>query len=73
MLIILEGADGVGKSTIAKRLARILNARIIHCTKDTRTTLRIFAAFCMLLKSNTSSQTDFAMGNSYISLKKSAN
>nr|DAU82217.1 MAG TPA: TMPK protein [Caudoviricetes sp.] len=35
MLIVLEGVDGVGKSTIARKLARILNARIIHCTKDT--------------------------------------
>lgn len=35
MLIILEGPDGAGKSTIARRLARILNAKIIHCTKDT--------------------------------------
>lgn len=42
MLIILEGADGVGKSTIAKRLARILNARIIHCTKDTPNDLAYF-------------------------------
>ena len=42
MLIVLEGADGVGKSTIAKRLARILNARIIHCTKDTPNDLAYF-------------------------------
>lgn len=42
MLIILEGADGAGKSTIAKRLARILNARIIHCTKDTPNDLAYF-------------------------------
>lgn len=42
MLIVLEGADGVGKSTIAKRLARILNARIIHCTKDTPNDLTYF-------------------------------
>lgn len=42
MLIILEGADGVGKSTIAKRLARIFNARIIHCTKDTPNDLAYF-------------------------------
>lgn len=42
MLIILEGADGVGKSTIAKRLARILNAKIVHCTKDTPNDLAYF-------------------------------
>lgn len=42
MLIVLEGADGVGKSTIAKRLARILNARIIHCTKNTPNDLAYF-------------------------------
>jgi thymidylate kinase len=35
VLIILEGCDGTGKSTIAKNLANILDARIIHCTKET--------------------------------------
>lgn len=35
MLIVLEGCDGVGKSTIARSLAKILNARIIHCTTTT--------------------------------------
>ena len=42
MLIVLEGVDGVGKSTIARKLARILNARIIHCTKDTPNDYRYF-------------------------------
>lgn len=32
MLIILEGCDGAGKSTVAKKLADILNAEIIHCS-----------------------------------------
>lgn len=35
MLIILEGCDGTGKSTIAKRLASVLNAEVIHCSTKT--------------------------------------
>lgn len=35
MLIILEGCDGTGKSTIAKRLASVLNAEVIHCNTKT--------------------------------------
>lgn len=42
MLIILEGPDGVGKTTIAKRLARILNGKIVHCTKDTPNDMSYF-------------------------------
>ena len=35
MLIVLEGCDGVGKTTIARNLASVLDARIIHCTAKT--------------------------------------
>ena len=35
MLVILEGCDGTGKSTIAKRLASVLNAEVIHCSTKT--------------------------------------
>lgn len=42
MLIVLEGCDGVGKSTIARSLAKILNARIIHCTTTTPNDYKFF-------------------------------
>ena len=36
MLIVLEGCDGSGKTTVAKNLKNILpDAEIIHCTKET--------------------------------------
>lgn len=36
MLIVLEGCDGSGKSTVAEHLKNILpNAEIVHCTTDT--------------------------------------
>ena len=35
MLIVLEGCDGTGKSTLAKTLATILDAEIIHCSQYT--------------------------------------
>lgn len=35
MLIVLEGCDGSGKTTLAKFLAPILNAEIVHCTTET--------------------------------------
>lgn len=35
MLVILEGCDGTGKSTMAKRIASVLNADIIHCSTKT--------------------------------------
>ena len=38
MLIVLEGCDGSGKTTIANKLAQILGAEIIHCTTDTPNT-----------------------------------
>jgi thymidylate kinase len=35
MLIILEGCDGTGKTTLANSLSKVLNAEIIHCTRET--------------------------------------
>lgn len=35
MIYILEGCDGTGKTTLAKKLAPILDADIIHCTVET--------------------------------------
>lgn len=35
MLVVLEGCDGTGKTTLAKFLSKLLNADIIHCTAET--------------------------------------
>lgn len=35
MLIVLEGCDGVGKTTLAKQLQKLLDAKIIHCSSTT--------------------------------------
>lgn len=43
MLIVLEGCDGSGKSTVANHLKNILpNAEIIHCTTTTANTYEFF-------------------------------
>jgi thymidylate kinase len=43
MLIVLEGCDGSGKTTIAKNLKAILpDAEIIHCTTTTPNTYEFF-------------------------------
>lgn len=42
MLIVLEGCDGVGKTTIARNLAQAMNARIIHCTSKTPNDYKFF-------------------------------
>ena len=43
MLIVLEGCDGSGKTTIANNLKAILpNAEIIHCTTETPNDLEFF-------------------------------
>lgn len=35
MLIVLEGCDGSGKTTLAKMLATLFDANIVHCTTKT--------------------------------------
>lgn len=35
MLYILEGCDGAGKTTVATKLAKVLDAEIIHCSQYT--------------------------------------
>lgn len=43
MLIVLEGCDGSGKTTIANNLKAILpNAEIIHCTTETPNDFEFF-------------------------------
>ena len=42
MLVVLEGCDGTGKSTMAKRIASVLNAEIIHCSTKTPNDYKFF-------------------------------
>lgn len=42
MLIVLEGCDGSGKTTFAKKLAQLIDAEIIHCTTETPNDYQFF-------------------------------
>lgn len=42
MLIILEGCDGTGKTTLANQLSKLLDAKIIHCSTTTPNTFDYF-------------------------------
>ena len=42
MLVVLEGCDGTGKTTLANTLAAIMNAEVIHCTKETPNDYQFF-------------------------------
>lgn len=42
MLIVLEGVDGSGKTTLATFLSQILHAKIIHATRETPNTVTWF-------------------------------
>lgn len=51
MLIVLEGCDGSGKTTIAKKLQNILpDAEIIHCTRETPNTYEFFQGLIIASK-----------------------
>lgn len=43
MLIALEGCDATGKTTLAKLLAKLYNAEIVHCTTETPNTYKFFS------------------------------
>lgn len=38
MLYVIEGCDATGKTTLAKLLARLYNAEVVHCTTETPNT-----------------------------------
>lgn len=42
MLIVLEGCDATGKTTLANLLAKIYTAQIVHCTTETPNTYDFF-------------------------------
>lgn len=44
MLIVLEGPDGTGKTTLATLLTKVWPAEIIHCTKETPNNWDYFSA-----------------------------
>lgn len=44
MLYILEGCDGTGKTTLANKLKRLLDAEIIHCTATTPNDMEFFCS-----------------------------
>ena len=51
MLIVLEGCDGTGKTTIANNLKAILpNAEIIHCTTETPNDFEFFRGLILASK-----------------------
>lgn len=51
MLIVLEGCDGSGKTTIANNLKAVLpNAEIIHCTTETPNTFEFFKGLIIASK-----------------------
>ena len=35
MLIVLEGCDGTGKTTLANNIAKVIGGSVIHCTRET--------------------------------------
>lgn len=50
MLYILEGCDGVGKSTLANSLKDILDAEIIHCNQYTPNDFYFFDSIAVAAK-----------------------
>lgn len=42
MLIVLEGCDATGKTTLANMLANLMNGTVVHCTAETPNTYGFF-------------------------------
>ena len=53
MLIVLEGCDGTGKTTIANNLKAVMpNAKIIHCTTQTPNDFDFFESIILAAKTS---------------------
>ena len=44
MMIVLEGCDGSGKSTLSNLLAQLYNAEVIHATRETPNDMEWFSS-----------------------------
>jgi thymidylate kinase len=52
MLIVLEGCDGTGKTTLANNIAKVTGADIIHCTSTTQNDWNFFDTIIGLAKTH---------------------
>lgn len=50
MLVVLEGSDGAGKTMLSKILSHVLDAEVIHCTRETPNTYGYFADIIEMAK-----------------------
>lgn len=62
MLIILEGCDATGKTTLANLLARTMNGTVIHCTADTPNTIEFFSEIAYASRTQTIIADRFCYG-----------
>lgn len=69
MLIVLEGCDGSGKTTLARSLAKILDADIIHCTSRTPNDKKFFEGIIEASKTKNIIADRFCYGQ-YVYQKK---
>lgn len=70
MLIVLEGCDGAGKSTLAVSLAQIFDAEIIHCTSRTPNDKKFFEGIIEASKSKNIIADRFCYGQYVYQEKK---
>lgn len=70
MLIVLEGCDGSGKTTLAKMLATLFDASIVHCTTKTPNDYEYFRRIIESSKTKNIIADRFAMGSLYTKRRK---